>query len=97
MIIDALNINSHKSNTLGSPKGILLQQGSARGSFAAWARAQPQVPPVPPVPPALVLVLPLVEVAVAALQTPLEAKVADSLTDIMRLDALRCASTFLAL
>lgn len=71
-----------------------MQQGSARGSFAAWA--QQQVRPVPPVPPALVLVLPLVEVA-AELQTPLEAKVADSLTDTMHVDALRCASTFLAM
>ena len=50
----------------------------------------------PQVPPALVLVLPLVEVA-AALQTPLEARVADSLRDTMRFDALRCASTFLAM
>ena len=71
-----------------------MQQGSARGSFAAWA--QQQVRPVPPVPPALVLVLPLVEVAAAELQTPLEAKVADSLTDTIPF-ALRCASTFLAM
>lgn len=55
------------------------------------------VPPVPPVPAALVLVLPLVEVAAAELQTPLEAKVADSLTDTIHFDALRCASTFLAM
>jgi len=74
-----------------------MQQGSARGSFAAWAQQQVRpVPPVPPVPPALVLVLPLVEVAAAELQTPLEAKVADSLTDTIPF-ALRCASTFLAM
>ena len=45
-----------KSNTLGSTKRILMQQGSARGSFAAWAQQQVRpVPPVPPVPPALVI------------------------------------------